>query len=183
MGVVRAAKEEGKSIKVIATETRPALQGLRLTAFEMMEDGFDVRVITDTMAGYVMSKGMVDKVLVGADRIVNTGHVFNKIGTYQIAILSEKHNIPFYPVAPSSTFDLLSRWDEVIIEERDPSEVVNIRDIQIAPKGVRALNPAFDMTPPELVTSIVSDRGILESPYNNSIIKNIDHNIEERPFI
>ena len=182
LGVVRAASEEGKCIKVIAAETRPALQGSRLNAYELREDGFDTTVIADTMVGYVMEKGLVDKVMLGADRIVRTGHVFNKIGTYQIAILSEKHKIPFHPVAPSSTFDLITSWEDVDIEERHVDEVVKIKGRRIAPKGVKVLNPAFDMTPPDLITSIVTDKGVLERPYEDSIRKNIKPSTTERHF-
>ena len=120
-----------------------------------------------------MSRGLVNKVLVGADRIVRTGHVFNKIGTYQVAVLAEKHKIPFYPVAPSSTFDLKNQWSEVIIEERHVDEVVKVKGRRIAPKGVKVLNPAFDMTPPELISAIVTDKGVLHPPYDESIMKNI----------
>ena len=173
MGVVRAASEDGKCIKVVATETRPALQGARLTAFELREDGFDVTVIADTMVGHVMKNGWVDKVLLGADRIMGSGHIFNKIGTYQIAVLAKAHRIPFHPVAPSSTFDLINKWRDVVIEERHADEITKIRGRRILPKGVNVFNPAFDMTPPEFVTSLVTDRGILKPPYEQSIRKDI----------
>ncbi|MEM2210396.1 MAG: S-methyl-5-thioribose-1-phosphate isomerase [Nitrososphaerales archaeon] len=169
LGVIRAAREEGKCIKVIATETRPALQGARLNAFELKEDGFDVTLITDNMVGYVMSKGFVNKVIVGADRITKDGYVFNKIGTYQIAILANKHNIPFYVAAPSSTFDLVSDWHDVMIEERSVDEVVMIKGRRIVPKGVKVLNPAFDITPPDLITALITDKGVLKPPYELSI--------------
>ena len=167
--MVRAAKEEGKCIQVITTETRPALQGSRLTAYELREDGFDVTVVCDTAVGSLMQQGRVDKVLVGADRITKTGHVFNKIGTYQIATLAQRHNIPFYPVAPTSTFDLESSWEKVVIEERSVSEVEAIQGRRVAPKGVRVFNPVFDVTPPELITAIITDRGILRPPLEQSI--------------
>jgi methylthioribose-1-phosphate isomerase len=121
------------------------------------------------MVGSVMSRGKVNKVLVGADRITNTGHVFNKIGTYQIAVLAERHKIPFYCAAPASTFDLKTNWKNVVIEERKFSEVTNIGEQRITPKGIRIFNPAFDMTPPELVTAIITEKGILQAPYEKTI--------------
>jgi len=166
---VRKAREDGKCIQVYTTETRPAMQGSRLTTYELSRDGFHVTLIADSMVGYVMSRGLVDKVLVGADRITRTGHVFNKIGTYQIAILAERHHIPFYCAAPSSTFDLEADWRDVRIEERNLDEVIKISGRRIAPKGVRVLNPAFDVTPPELVTGIVTDMGILKPDFEQSI--------------
>ena len=177
LGVLRAARERGKCVSVIATETRPALQGARLTSFELSSDGFHVTLIPDTAVGYVMERGIVDKVLVGADRITRDGHVFNKIGTYQIAVLAERHGIPFYPVAPSSSFDLESDWRSVKIELRGYDEVVKIGGRRIAPKGVNVLNPAFDVTPPELVSAIVTERGIIEKPFEESIPKFIKKNL------
>jgi methylthioribose-1-phosphate isomerase len=164
LGVVRAAVEEGKAVKVIAPETRPALQGARLTAFELHRDGIDCTLISDTAVGSIMSSGRVDKVFVGADRITRDGYVFNKIGTYQMAVLASRHSVPFYPAAPRSTFDLSRTHDQVRIEERPFDEVVKVRGKRIAPKGVRVANPAFDFTPPELVTAIVTDRGVIEPP-------------------
>ncbi len=169
LGMIRAASEEGKRIKVMVPETRPALQGARLTAYELRKDGFHVTVIPDTAVGHVMSRGMVDKVVVGADRIVKTGHVFNKIGTFQIAVLAQRHRMPFYVAAPTSTFDFKSVWSEVVIEERSAHEVFEVKGRRIAPRGVRVFNPAFDLTPPELVTAIISDRGILTQPLQDSI--------------
>jgi len=160
---VRVAMAEGKKVNVIATETRPALQGARLTTFELMHDNIDVTLICDTMVGHVMSKGMVDKVFVGADRVLVDGTVINKVGTYQVAVLAKRHGVPFYSLFPSSTFDLFTPLSEVKIEERDPAEVTTIRGRRIAPNGVHVLNPAFDVTPPELVAGYVTDRG-LESP-------------------
>jgi len=160
LAVVRAAWEEGKRIKVIADETRPKLQGARLTTYELMRDGIPVTLITDNMAGYVMSKGLVDKVIVGADRIVKDG-VVNKIGTYTVAVLAEKHGIPFYVAAPTSTFDLSRRSRDVIIEERDPEEVTHIGSVRIAPEGVDVMNPAFDITPLRYVDAIICEKGIL----------------------
>jgi len=171
LGVIRATKEKGKKIKVIATETRPVQQGSRLTAFELKHDGIDVELIPDTAVGYIMARGLVNKVIVGADRILRTGYVFNKIGTYQIAILAKQHNIPFYVAAPLSTFDLKSNPDEVIIEQREASEVTNIGDKKTAPDDIGVINPAFDMTPPELISSIITEVGIAKAPYEVSIKK------------
>ncbi|MCD6469617.1 S-methyl-5-thioribose-1-phosphate isomerase [Candidatus Bathyarchaeota archaeon] len=160
LAVIRAAWEEGKKIRVIASETRPKLQGARLTAYELMRDGIPVTLITDNMVGYVMYKGLVDKIIVGADRIVRDA-VINKIGTYTVAVLAREHNIPFYVAAPLSTFDLNISAKDVIIEERDPKEVTQIKSIRIAPLGVNALNPAFDITPIEYVDAIICERGVL----------------------
>ncbi len=169
LGVIRSAKESGKKISVFATETRPVMQGSRLTAFELVHDEIDVSLIPDTAVGYLMNNKMVDKVIVGADRILKTGHVFNKIGTYQIALLANSHNIPFYVAAPLSTFDLKNNPDTVVIEERPVEEVVQIAGKRIAPKGVRIFNPAFDLTPPDLITSIITEKGILIPPFEQSI--------------
>ena len=171
LGVVRAAVEQGKLVKMIVPETRPLLQGARLTAFELVTDGIDCTVIPDTAVGHMMSIGRVDKVIVGADRITRDGYVFNKIGTYQEAVLAERHGVPFYPAAPRSTFDLSHTHDEITIEERGFDEVVRIRGRRIAPKGVSVANPAFDKTPPELVTAIVTDRGLIEGPLERNIAK------------
>jgi methylthioribose-1-phosphate isomerase len=169
LGVLRAAREDGKNLKVIATETRPVMQGSRLTAFELMHDDFDVRLISDTAVGYVMANRMVDKVIVGADRILRTGHVYNKIGTYQIAIMAYTHKIPFYVAAPISTFDLKSAISDIKIEDRSPDEITKIKNIFIAPKGIHTINPAFDITPPNLITGIVTEVGLLEPPFHRSI--------------
>lgn len=169
LGVVRAAVEQGKLVKVLVPETRPALQGARLTAFELVTDGIDCTVIPDTAVGHMISLGRVDKVIVGADRITRDGYVFNKIGTYQEAVLADRHRVPFYPAAPHSTFDLSCTYDQVTIEERSFDEVVRIRGRRVAPKGVSVANPAFDMTPPELVTAMVSDRGLIERPFEVNI--------------
>lgn len=171
LGVIRATKESGKKIKVIATETRPVMQGSRLTAFELKHDGIDVSLIPDTAVGYAMSKGLVTKVIVGADRILRTGHVFNKIGTYQIALLAREHKIPFYVAAPLSTFDLKSGPEDVIIEQRKASEVTTVAGKKTAPDDIGVINPAFDMTPPELVTGIITEAGIVKPPYTESIKK------------
>ncbi len=160
LGVIRAAVEQGKKVRVIATETRPKLQGARLTAYELKRDGIPVKLIADTMVGYVMYKRMVNRVVVGADRIVQDA-VINKIGTYQIAILAKEHGIPFYVVAPKSTFDLGHKAAEIVIEERSPEEVTFIGSERIAPEGVEALNPAFDITPLKYVTAIICEEGVI----------------------
>ncbi len=169
LGVVRAASETGKCIKVVIPETRPALQGARLTAFELSRDGFDCTLISDTAVGFMMSSGRVDKVVVGADRITKDGNVFNKIGTYQVAVLAQRHGVPFYPAAPRSTFDLARTYDQVVIEERPSDEVVKVRGRRIAPAGVAVFNPAFDRTPPELVSAIISDEGVIKSPVEKNL--------------
>ena len=171
LGVIRASKESGKQIKVIATETRPVMQGSRLTTFELKHAGIDVSLIPDTAVGYVISKSMVDKIVVGADRILRTGHVFNKIGTYQIALIANQHGIPFYVAAPLSTFDMKSNPKDVTIEQRNASEVTTIGDKKTAPDGIGVINPAFDMTPPELITGIITEAGVAKPPYEQSIKK------------
>jgi len=171
LGVIRAAVEEGKRIKVIATETRPFLQGARLTAWELRRDGIPVSLITDSMAGYVMQKGMIDAVVVGADRIASNGDVANKIGTYTISVLAKTHNIPFYVAAPISTIDFDCPGGEAIpIEERNPDEVTHISGIRIAPE-VNVFNPAFDITPNGNVTSIITEKGAVASPFSVSLSK------------
>ena len=169
LGVIRATNESGKNIKVIATETRPIQQGSRLTAFELKHDGIDVSLIPDTAVGYTMANGLVNGVVVGADRILRTGHVFNKIGTYQVATMAKQHNIPFYVAAPLSTFDLKSNPENVVIEQRKASEVTGIGDTKTAPDGIDVINPAFDMTPPELISGIITENGIVKSPFEKSI--------------
>jgi methylthioribose-1-phosphate isomerase len=159
LGVIRAAWEQGKKIRVIADETRPLLQGARLTAYELMRDGIPVTLIADNMAGYVMSKGLVNLVIVGADRIVQDA-VFNKIGTYSVAVLAKEHNVPFYVAAPKSTFDLTRKAADVIVEERSPSEVTHVGGVQIAPSGVKVFNPAFDATPLKYISGIIHEKGI-----------------------
>ena len=176
LGVIRATKDSGKNIKVIATETRPIQQGSRLTAFELKHDGIDVTLIPDTAVGYTMANGLVNGVIVGADRILLTGHVFNKIGTYQVATMAKQHNIPFYVAAPLSTFDLESRPEDVIIEQRNASEVTGIGDKKTAPDGIDVINPAFDMTPPELISGIITENGIVKPPYEDSIKKLFEAN-------
>ena len=176
LGVIRATRESGKNIKVIATETRPVQQGSRLTAFELKHDGFDVSLIPDTAVGYSMANGLVDKVVVGADRIVRTGHVFNKIGTYQVATMAKQHGIPFYVAAPLSTFDMKSDAKDVIIEMRKGTEVTGIGDKKTAPDDINVINPAFDMTPPELISGIITEKGVAKPPYEESIKKLFEDN-------
>ncbi|MEK7279091.1 MAG: S-methyl-5-thioribose-1-phosphate isomerase, partial [Nitrospirota bacterium] len=164
LGVIRAAHEEGKKIMVFADETRPVLQGARLTAWELKEDGIDVTLITDNMAGYMMSRDLVDLCIVGADRIAANGDTANKIGTYTVAVLAREHGIPFYVAAPSSTVDgSISSGSEIVIEERNPEEVTNIMGkIRVAPIGVSAANPAFDVTPARYITAIITEKGVFK---------------------
>jgi len=162
LGVVRAAWEQNKKIKVIADETRPLLQGARLTTYELKRDGIPVTLITDNMAGYVMSKGLVNKVIVGADRIVQDA-VFNKIGTYSVAVLAKEHKVPFYVAAPISTFDLKHKASDILIEERKPEEITNIGCQQIAPCGVNVMNPAFDATPLKYVSAIICEKKVIHN--------------------
>jgi methylthioribose-1-phosphate isomerase len=169
LGVIRAAREDGKRVTVIATETRPVMQGSRLTAFELQHDGIDVSLIPDTAVGFMMARGAIRRVIVGADRILRTGHVFNKIGTYQVAIIAKIHKIPFYVAAPFSTLDFESNLEDIIIEERSKEEVTMMGKKRIAPEGVRVFNPAFDVTPPELITGIITERGILKPPFEKEL--------------
>jgi len=169
LGVIRASKESGKNIKVIATETRPVQQGSRLTAFELKHDGIDVSLIPDTAVGYTLANNLVNKIIVGADRILKTGHVFNKIGTYQIALLAKHHNVPFYVAAPLSTFDLSSNPEDVVIEQRKSSEVTGIGEKKTAPNDINVINPAFDMTPPELISGIITENGVITAPFEDTI--------------
>jgi len=159
LGVIRAAWEGGKKIDVIATETRPKLQGARLTAYELKSEGIPFCLITDSMVGYVMSKGLVDKTVVGADRIVCDA-VVNKIGTYSIAVLAHEHRVPFYVAAPFSTFDLEHTAKDVVIEERNPDEVTCFSSRRVAPSGTAVLNPAFDVTPMKYVTGVICEKGV-----------------------
>lgn len=176
LGIIRAARDSGKNVKVIATETRPVQQGSRLTAFELKHDGFDVSLIPDTAVGYSMANGLVDKVVVGADRIVKSGHVFNKIGTYQVATMARQHGIPFYVAAPLSTIDLETKAEDVTIEMRKGSEVTGVGENKTAPDDIGVINPAFDMTPPELVSGIVTEKGVATAPYEESIPKLFEAN-------
>ena len=176
LGVIRATKESGKNVKVIATETRPVQQGSRLTAFELKYDGIDVTIIPDTAVGYTMANNLVNRVVVGADRILRTGHVYNKIGTYQVATMAKQHNIPFYVAAPLSTFDLKSNTDDVIIEQRNASEVTGIGDKKTAPDDISVINPAFDLTTPDLISGIITEKGVIKPPYEESITKLFEAN-------
>ena len=176
LGVIRATKESGKNIKVIVTETRPVQQGSRLTAFELKHDGFAVSLIPDTAVGYIMANKLVNKIVVGADRILRTGRVYNKIGTYQIATMAKQHNIPFYVAAPLSTFDLKSNHEDIIMEQRDESEVTGMGDKRTAPNGIVVINPAFEMTPLELFSGIITENGVAKPPYEDSIKKLFEAN-------
>jgi len=170
LGVIRAAVEGGKRLRVLADETRPLLQGARLTAWELWKDHIDVRVISDNMSGTFMRQGLVDAVVVGADRIAANGDVANKIGTYTVAVLARQHDIPFYVAAPVSTFDLsIPDGSHIPIEQRTPLEVTHVGNTRIVPEGVDVFNPAFDVTPNEFVTAIVTERGIARAPYKESL--------------
>jgi methylthioribose-1-phosphate isomerase len=170
LGVIRGAIDAGKRIAVIADETRPFLQGLRLTAWELAKDNIPVTVITDNMAGHIMKSGKVNAVVVGADRIAANGDAANKIGTYMVAVLARKHEIPFYVAAPISTLDLSKKTgEEIPIEERDGREITHIGANQLGPEGVEVHNPAFDVTPAELITAIITDKGIARAPYLESL--------------
>jgi len=169
LAVVRSAIEIGKKVSVIATETRPLLQGSRLTAFELAKDKIPVKLICDSAAAQLMAQGVVDKVVVGADRILGSGHVTNKIGTLPIALAAEFYGIPFYAAAPRSTLDLTTDVSRVVIEQRDQREVLSIAGKRFAPANVEAFNPAFDITPPELVTGIVTDHGVVRQPLAENI--------------
>ena len=170
LGVVRAALEQGKRVHVWVDETRPRLQGAKLTAWELQKHGIEVMVIADTMAGSMMRKGKIDACIVGADRIAANGDVANKIGTYQVAVLAKRHAIPFYVAAPLSTIDpKIPDGDAIPIEERDPAEVTHIGATQITPDFVEVANPSFDVTPAELVTAIITERGVLTPPFPDSI--------------
>jgi len=172
LGVIRAAVEQGKKIHVYADETRPFLQGSRLTAWELMKDGIPTTVISDNMAGAMMKQGKIGAIVVGADRIAANGDVANKVGTYTVAILAKEHTIPFYVAAPFSTIDLNTPdGSKIPIEQRNKEEVTHIAGKQIAPHGVQVENPAFDVTPAEYVTAIVTERGIARAPYSESLAK------------
>jgi methylthioribose-1-phosphate isomerase len=165
LGVIRSARDAGKRVSVIAGETRPFLQGARLTTWEMLEENIPVTLITDNMAGHLMSRGEVDAVIVGADRVAGNGDFANKIGTYMLAVLAERHHIPFYVAAPLSTFDAsVASGADIPIEERPREEVLGFRDLRWAPPEVQVRNPAFDVTPAALVTALITERGIVEHP-------------------
>jgi methylthioribose-1-phosphate isomerase len=170
LGVVRSAMELKKKLSVIACETRPYLQGARLTAWECVQEGIPCTLVTDNMAGYLMAKGEVDALLVGADRIAANGDTANKIGTYMLAVLARRHDLPFYVAAPLSTFDLkIADGSAIVIEERPATEVTGYRGVRWAPEGVKVRNPAFDVTPAELITAIVCEKGIVRQPNRERI--------------
>ena len=170
LGVIRAAHEAGTKMHVFARETRPLLQGARLTTWELMEDGIDVTLVTDSMAAHMMSRGMVQRVVVGADRIAGNGDAANKIGTYGLAIIARHHGLPFHVAAPGSTVDFAIQGGAAIpIEERHPDEVTSFGRVSVAPEGVKVYNPAFDVTPADLITSIITDLGIATAPYSESL--------------
>jgi methylthioribose-1-phosphate isomerase len=170
LGVIKAAKDQGKKVSVFVTETRPLLQGARLTAWELKQEGIPVTLITDSMAGYFMRQKKIDCVIVGADRITANGDAANKIGTYTLAVLAKENKIPFYVAAPMSTIDLsLSSGDKIPIEERSPDEVTHIQGVPIAPEGIRAANPAFDVTPRSYITAIITEKGIIKEPYTEGL--------------
>lgn len=172
LGVIREAHRQGKNISVFADETRPLLQGARLTTWELMQDGIPVTLITDNMAGHFMKSGKINLVIVGADRIAANGDVANKIGTYGVAVLAKENNIPFYVAAPVSTFDLkLQSGEDIPIEERNPEEVTHLYSSRIAPEGVKVANPAFDVTPNKYVAGIITEKGIITAPYEENIRK------------
>jgi methylthioribose-1-phosphate isomerase len=172
LGVIRAAVEQGKKIHVFADETRPFLQGSRLTAWELMKDGIPTTVISDNMAGAMMKQGRIGAIVVGADRVAANGDVANKIGTYTVAVLAKEHNIPFYVAAPISTVDLNTPdGSKIPIEQRNPNEVTHMAGKRVAPEGVEVQNPAFDVTPAKYVTAIITERGIAKAPYENSLRK------------
>jgi methylthioribose-1-phosphate isomerase len=165
LGVFRSAVELGKKISVIADETRPFLQGARLTAWELVQENIPVTLITDNMSGHLMQRGEIDAVVVGTDRVAANGDVANKIGTYMVAVLAKRHNIPFYVACPLSTIDVsIASGNEIPIEERSPDEVLGFRESRWAAEGVSVRNPSFDVTPAELVTALITEKGIVHEP-------------------
>ncbi len=172
LGVIRGAVDQGKKVMVYADETRPYLQGARLTAWELLQDKIPVTLITDNQSGHIMKKGMIQAVVVGSDRIAANGDVANKIGTYMVAVLAKRHNIPFYVAAPMSTVDFeCPTGDEIPIEERDIREVTHVGDIQLAPEGIEVGNFAFDVTPNDLVDAIITEKGVARKPFTESLRK------------
>lgn len=170
LGVIRAAVESGKKIDVFADETRPFLQGARLTAWELQQDGIATTLITDNMAGHFLKSGRIGCVVVGADRIAANGDVANKIGTYSVAVLAKENGVPFYVAAPVSTFDLtLASGDSIPIEQRSPDEVTHVFGVAVAPEHIAVANPAFDVTPARYVTAIICERGVARAPYEESL--------------
>ena len=180
LGVIRGAVNQGKTIAVIADETRPYLQGARLTACELHQDDIPVTLITDNMSGHMMQKGKVQAVVVGSDRIAANGDVANKIGTYMVAVLAKQHGIPFYVAAPLSTVDMnCPTGDEIPIEERDQREITHVKDIQLAPDGIGVANYAFDVTPNEFVTAIITEKGVARAPYTESLQKQFEEQMNQ----
>jgi len=172
LGVIRSAFSAGKKIQVYADETRPLLQGARLTAWELMQDKIPVKLIADNMAGYFMNSGNIDLVITGADRIAENGDTANKIGTYSLAVLAKENKIPFYIAAPSSTIDFsIGTGEEICIEERKSEEITNIGGVSIAPKGVEVCNPAFDVTPHRYISGIITEKGIVRPPFGENLRK------------
>lgn len=173
LGVIYRAQEEGKRIKVFACETRPLLQGARLTSWELQKQGVDVTLICDNMAATLMKQARINKVIAGADRIAANGDAANKIGTYSLAVLSRYHKVPFYIAAPASTFDLkIKTGNDIIIEQRDRKEITELFfKHPVAPKGIKVFNPAFDVTPHDLITAIITDKGVIRPPYGKNIRK------------
>ncbi len=172
LGVIRGAIAQGKKVSVFADETRPYLQGARLTAWELLQDDIPVTLITDNMSGHIMKKGTIKAVVVGSDRIAANGDVANKIGTYMVAVLAKRHGIPFYVAAPLSTVDLnCPTGDEIPIEERERREVTHVKDIQLSPEGIAVSNYAFDVTPNDLVTAIITEKGVARAPFTESLAK------------
>jgi methylthioribose-1-phosphate isomerase len=170
LGVIRAAIENGKRLRVLADETRPFLQGARLTAWELWKDHIDVRVISDNMAGSFMRQGLIDAVIVGADRIAANGDVANKIGTYSLAVLAKENGVPFYVAAPCSTLDLaIASGDDIPIEQRPAAEVTHFAGSLIAPEGTKVENPAFDVTPNVYVTAIITEKGVARPPFGDTL--------------
>ncbi len=170
LGVIKKAKEQGKNIKVLATETRPLLQGARLTTWELKQANIPYSLITDSMAGYFMSREQVDCVIVGADRIAANGDTANKIGTYTLAVLAKENGIPFYVAAPTTTLDMtLDKGIDIPIEQRSLEEVTRVQGVSIAPEGTQALNPAFDVTPHRYITAIITENGIIREPYGEGL--------------
>lgn len=176
LGVLRALKESGKQFEVFVNETRPFLQGARLTAWELAKEKIPATLITDSMAGYLMQKGRVDAVVVGCDRVAANGDVANKIGTYTIAVLAKRHGIPFYVAGPTSSIDLnCPSGKDIPIEQRDPKEVSHIFGKPLAPKGMKVFNPAFDVTSQELISAIITEKGVISPPYQQNIRNHVSH--------
>ncbi len=176
LGVIRALKDAGKEFEVFVNETRPFLQGARLTAWELCKEKIPATLITDNMAGYLMQRGKIDAVVVGCDRVAANGDVANKIGTYTLAVLARRHGIPFYVAGPTSSIDVdCPAGKDIPIEERDPKEVSHIFGKALAPKGIRILNPAFDVTSHELITAIITEKGVIHPPYQQNIRAHVGH--------